>query len=356
MPMPVNKKLTMNLNKKFREEIMKKSLAFLMLCLFYSHFALADVPKTINYQGRLTDLNGIVVADGTYAVTISLYNVQSGGTSLWSDAYSIPTKNGYFSIVLGSNASRPLTLDFSQQYFLGIAVSPDSEMLPRQPLQSVPYALNVAAGAVRQFSGYVVLTTSTNYSPSSGVKAIEVECQGAGGGGGGATQTATTSGGGGGGGAGGYCKKFIINPISSYAVTIGTGGSGGLPGSNGQPGGVTNFDTLVANGGGGGLGTVGASTPCTVAGADGGTATGGDINIAGGAGGHSLQCALNVGVSGFGGNATLGFGGRTRASNLPGLNGVGYGSGGSGAFTASGTSNQTGGNGASGIIIISEFK
>jgi hypothetical protein len=59
---------------------------------------------------------------------------------------------------------------------------------------------------------------------------------GSGAGGGGAGNTSTNPGGGG--GAGGTCIKYIPNPVSSYALTIGAAGTNGAAGTTGYAGGT----------------------------------------------------------------------------------------------------------------------
>jgi hypothetical protein len=126
---------------------MKKVIMLLMLGMIScagSAWA-AAASRTINYQGRLTDLSGNPVVDGTHSITVRLYDAQAAaeGASKWADTYSVQTKNGYFSVVLGSTTAFPGTVDFSQQYWLGLRVDTDSEMTPRQALNGVPYALNI---------------------------------------------------------------------------------------------------------------------------------------------------------------------------------------------------------------------
>lgn len=343
---------------------MRKALLTVGLLLALTGNALADVPRTINYQGRLTDLNGNPMTDGIYAVTTTLYDSLTGGSSLWSDNYSVQTTNGYFSLILGSNVARPLNLDFTQQYYIGVAVSPDSEMTPRQPLNSVPYALNVAGNG--QLIGMRVLTYPTaSYVPSSGVRAILVECVGGGGGGGGAAQSSTESGAACGGGGGGYCRKFITSLASSYQVSIANYATGGLAGNNnGQSGNNTTFGNppiLTAYGGGPGMGTSGSSSSyiCWTGGGNAGTATGGDINIQGGDGSLGIQIAQDSNISGTGGNAGggYGFGGKSVYSGgIDGDAGTGYGGGGSGATTVHNGTDRAGGNGTAGVIVIWEYK
>lgn len=119
-----------------------KKLCFLFVFLALTVNALADVPKTMNYQGRLTDISGNPVADNNYTITVQLYLDIDDDVNdyLWSENHNVDTKNGYFNVILGTIS--PLDLDFNNQYCIGIKVGGDQEMTPRQPLAGVPYASN----------------------------------------------------------------------------------------------------------------------------------------------------------------------------------------------------------------------
>ena len=45
--------------------------------------AIAAVPSSITYQGKLTDSTGVPVPDGSRAMTFKIYDLQSGGVLLW---------------------------------------------------------------------------------------------------------------------------------------------------------------------------------------------------------------------------------------------------------------------------------
>ena len=126
----------------------------------------ADVPELVHYEGFLSDTNGYAVSDGSYNVTFRLYSTFAGGTALWTENWNdstsrVPVMNGRFRILLGSHV--PLTSTFFQQHpatFLGITVGNDSEMIPRQRIASVPYALSSAgsslpAGGIIMWSGAI---------------------------------------------------------------------------------------------------------------------------------------------------------------------------------------------------------
>jgi hypothetical protein len=121
----------------------KKSITlFFIIALFLLTTPAWAVPPLINYQGKLTDANGSPVADGSYSMTFKLYSVLAGGTALWSETQSVSVNNGVYSLVLGSVT--PINLSFDTQYYLGVKVGTDTEMIPRQALTSVSYAFRSA--------------------------------------------------------------------------------------------------------------------------------------------------------------------------------------------------------------------
>ncbi len=175
-------------------------------------------------------------------------------------------------------------------------------------------------------------TGTSTFSAPAGVQHVFVEVQGGGNDGGGASTSGHS---GSGGGAGGYCAKMVdLTGTSTVQVHVGGGGDWSTFGTNG----------FYCRGNGGTAGTDAASSH---QGGAGGTASGGDINIAG----QDGEIAGSAAIPGTGGNSKFGFGGSANtAGSASGFNGTGYGSGGGGA-SSSGSSNS-GGGGAQGIVII----
>ncbi len=99
--------------------------------------ALAQAPAILPVQGLLTDADGVPI-DGTRDVTFSLYDVETGGTALYSQSASIDLANGLFTTYLGSDNSLDLGL-FAGDRWLGVTVETDAEM-PRFRLGTAPYA------------------------------------------------------------------------------------------------------------------------------------------------------------------------------------------------------------------------
>jgi len=106
--------------------------------------ASAQVPRTISYQGVLT--NSGTAANGKHLITVALYDAMSGGTMLYQESQEITIAEGIFNIEIGSQSPIPLTLAFDLPYYLGVSVDGNAEMTPRIALSAAPYALtaNVA--------------------------------------------------------------------------------------------------------------------------------------------------------------------------------------------------------------------
>ncbi len=104
----------------------------------------ADVPRTIAYQGKLTETNGVPLV-GDHAVTIRLYDAATEGAKLWEEQHALSLTaldNGIFSLVLGAVTPFGQGISFNAPLWLTIEVDGGGEFSPRQPLSSVGYALN----------------------------------------------------------------------------------------------------------------------------------------------------------------------------------------------------------------------
>jgi len=99
----------------------------------------AEVPSTMNYQGRLTDSSGNPVPDTSHNVSFKIYD--ESNAVVWEELHIISTTDGFFTVQLGSNGW-PLTDDVFDQSerWLGITVDGDQEISPRTQFNAVPYA------------------------------------------------------------------------------------------------------------------------------------------------------------------------------------------------------------------------
>jgi len=211
-------------------------------------------------------------------------------------------------------------------------------------------------------SKIITFTTTGNgrYTPSPNIKAFIVEVVSDGGGGGGCVSQAASSGGGGGGGGGGYARKLYLAPLAAtYKYSVGSGGAGGT--SNGGAGQGSIFDIInISGGNGGGGASAGAVGDVVSGGAGANISTGGDFNGVGSGGSVGFSLGATVGaISGVGGAACMYSGYQTQQgsanSGAAGFQGRNPGGGGNGGLVVNGSASVTGGNGRSGIIIITEF-
>ena len=119
------------------------ALAAVVFALVFCVNAAADVPEIMSYQGVLRDGSGNPVPDGSYNVTFRLYDVETGGTALWSEGQPLTATGGIINAYLGSVV--PLnTLEFDVPYWLAIAIEYGPELTPRTPLTTAPYAGHAA--------------------------------------------------------------------------------------------------------------------------------------------------------------------------------------------------------------------
>jgi len=199
-----------------------------------------------------------------------------------------------------------------------------------------------------------VFTSSGTYTPTAGMKFCIVEALGGGAAGGGTAGAGNH--GAGGGGAGGYCRKVIsaADIGASQVVTIGAGGVGVVNTTGGNGGNTTFGAILTANRGLGGLPST--SSGVGARGGDGGTATGGDVNVTGqlGDNGFAATGASTPYMGGNGANTMYGSGGFGGYLAVNRGDGTLYGSGG-GGIGSNGASGVGGGLGTAGIVIVTEY-
>jgi len=117
--------------------------SFVFIFLF-SVSVFAQIPRTISFQGILTDASGNLLPDGNTKLTLNLYTTASGGTAIYTETQTVPVVKGRYNVIIGSQIPVPATLSFSQAYFLGVSVETSAELTPRTALTAAPYALHAA--------------------------------------------------------------------------------------------------------------------------------------------------------------------------------------------------------------------
>lgn len=162
-------------------------------------------PTTLNFQARLLNASGGLVADGDYNVEFKLYDSAAAGASAqgacslnsssddcwWletrSGANKVRVKNGYFSVNLGSVTAFSANVPWSSDLWLsmnigGTPVSPvwDGEMSPRIKLTAVPYAFEADKLDGIDSSGFAQLAPSTIQNVNSALAALAIDQTGSG--------------------------------------------------------------------------------------------------------------------------------------------------------------------------------
>jgi hypothetical protein len=138
----------------------------LALLLLLAGAALAQVPRTINYQGRARSNN--VAVTGNHQMTLSLYATLTGGTPLFTETASVDfTSEGIFTVAIGAaSGGIPASVPFDREYWLGVkinGVNGGQELAPRLILRSSPYSIR----AITADSALVAETAHTFKTPAA---------------------------------------------------------------------------------------------------------------------------------------------------------------------------------------------
>lgn len=126
-----------------------KSFINLIIILFLASQVSAQVKPKISFQGTLKDATGASVADGTYIIEFRLYDVEVGGSPLWTETAEVESAGGVYSHFLGTEEDLDAEV-FAQVLYLGVKIGA-AELQPRTELTYAPYT----------FSAYTTLLTDT---------------------------------------------------------------------------------------------------------------------------------------------------------------------------------------------------
>lgn len=347
-----------------------------------SSVAIGIGAKTFNALPDLSYQNGVrlrVSSNGTptaWMEGIATYVPSTGAISMTVDKIN---GSGTFTDWNFNRCGQPGSGDLSSANNLSDVANPATALIN---LGGVSFAVAQALSAAQSDQArknilafgkinLIMFGASQTYTPSANLLGVLVECIGGGGAGGGVAAAGAQ----GyvlcaaGGGAGGRSIRFLtaaqIAAAGTIGVTIGAGGLGVSAGTGGSGGG-TSFGSLCAGAGGAGAGYV--STGQMSGAGPGGTASNGtgDLKFNGNAGqsGHyqSLAAQTNIIITrGKGGDSSYGPGGTEVVGNsvaygANGNPGGGFGAGGSGAISnQQNASNFGGGNGYSGLCLVTEF-
>ncbi len=111
-----------------------------LLIILLASTVRAQIPRTILYQGLLTDTSGAPRPNGAYSFFFRLYDTSVGGHEIWRELKQLEVKRGLFSTSLGDQQPFEGLADFSKPYWLGIQVGAEPELSPRILLGAVAYS------------------------------------------------------------------------------------------------------------------------------------------------------------------------------------------------------------------------
>ena len=117
--------------------------------------AQVGIPRTLSLQGVLADQLGNPLLDGDHELVISLYDVLTGGTPLFSRAHTVSVRRGVFEAIVDV----PVHIPFDRTYYLGVMIDGGTELIPRSRLTASPYAFHafvadsVLGGHVKSVNG-----------------------------------------------------------------------------------------------------------------------------------------------------------------------------------------------------------
>jgi hypothetical protein len=119
-------------------------------------YAATGINQQINYQGKLSDINGVQVGDNSWNFRFRIYDQPTGGTLLWTERWNststqVTTVNGVFSVTLGTiTGFATSSVDFSDDSLYlqvdldatGTDGSWEESFSTRKRLTSSPYSFN----------------------------------------------------------------------------------------------------------------------------------------------------------------------------------------------------------------------
>ncbi|MFA7325874.1 MAG: hypothetical protein WC121_04360 [Candidatus Kapaibacterium sp.] len=129
---------------------------FILFLLLFPILALAQIPQTMNYQGRLEDNSGNPVTDGNYSIIFTIYDDATNGNSLWTETRTVTTEDGFFTLTLGENTA--IDIDTDQQIWLNVNIG-GTDLTPRTKLSGSLSSLSTKTVENTATAGNSVVTS-----------------------------------------------------------------------------------------------------------------------------------------------------------------------------------------------------
>lgn len=149
---------------------MKKLLLAVLAVFSLAIAANASAPKTLNFTGKITDVDGSAITAAGTSVTIDFFTASSGGSTIYTEVDSVnPDADGVFSLTIG-NVTALTSTNFDQQIYVQITVAGNA-LLPRYALTASPYAITAASATSVAYTGITgvpaALTNSLVNTPNT---------------------------------------------------------------------------------------------------------------------------------------------------------------------------------------------
>ncbi|MBT6753754.1 hypothetical protein HOB25_02065, partial [bacterium] len=137
-----------------------------VLCCLFSLMSetKAQTSADLDVSAYLLNANNEAIPNGEYEVRFALYVTDRASIDpypsetdfmIWEETQAITVYNGLLKAYLGEQTPLPASVNFAtRQYYLGLRIGEDSEMVPRKRIASVPLARN----AIGSFTANNALT------------------------------------------------------------------------------------------------------------------------------------------------------------------------------------------------------
>lgn len=141
---------------------MNRNILFFLLLILLTSVLFGQIPRSINYQGKLTDPSGVAYHDTWVRITFRIYDDPDVGTVYYMTTDSVYLNHGLFDVVLDGIDTE--YLKFDRQYWLELQIG-EEVLRPRQPFSATPYSFRAlyADTAVYAVATSHVLGGEDNY-------------------------------------------------------------------------------------------------------------------------------------------------------------------------------------------------
>jgi hypothetical protein len=114
-----------------------------------------SVPKMLNYQGYLTDTEGIPI-DSILDMRFRIYDVETGGTPLWNeDTTGVSVERGVFNVLLGSVDSIPASVfTTGTDRWFELVIGLTDILSPRTRITTMAYAYMATHADTAEYAEY----------------------------------------------------------------------------------------------------------------------------------------------------------------------------------------------------------